>query len=75
MRNFMVKVKVTVYVERDCIYLFIAFMICIMVHSTMHGAALVHSAVLRLLSSVCPSLTICYRDDIGWNSSKITTAK
>ena len=43
--------------------------------------ALVHSAVLRLLSSVrlsvrlsvCPSVTIRYREDIGWNSSKITS--
>jgi len=39
--------------------------------------ALVHSAVLRLLSSVClsvcPSVTIRYRDDIGWKSSKITS--
>jgi len=37
----------------------------------------VHSAVLRLLSSVRLSVrlsvTIRYRDDIGWNSSKITS--
>ena len=43
--------------------------------------ALMHSAVLRLLSSVrlsvrlsvCLSVTIRYRDDIRWNSSKITS--
>jgi len=38
-----------------------------------YRAMLAQSAVMRLLSSVCPPVTIRYRDDIGWNSSKITS--
>ena len=42
-----------------------------------YRAMLAQSAVMRLLSSVCPSVclsvTIRYHDHIGWNSSKITS--
>jgi len=36
-----------------------------------YRAMLAQSAVMRLLSSVRQSVTIRYRDHIGWNSSKI----
>ena len=35
--------------------------------------ALVHSEIAFVCPSVCLSVTIRYRDDIGWNSSKITS--
>jgi len=39
--------------------------------SHFYRAMLAQSAVMRLLSSVCPSVTIRYRVQIRWNSSKI----
>jgi len=39
--------------------------------SPFYRAMLAQSAVLRLLSSVCPSVTFRYQEHIGWNSSEI----